>query len=106
LTLPSVIPRSEWRGGGKQAAAAEQDDSGERAEPGHASPEVDVLDLLSVSDEHGQSRHVEDQPCREEEEEADCVHPVEQALDPREPADVAGLHAPYPFERPTQASWS
>jgi hypothetical protein len=63
--------------GCEQPAGAEQDDCDERAEPGDASPEVDALDELPARDQLRQPRQVEDQPRREQEEEADRVHPVE-----------------------------
>ena len=102
-----AVERVELPCGREHPAPAEDDDGGKRAQPGDASPEVDVLDGLPPRDEDREAGEVQDQPGCEEEEEAERVDPVEQALGPGETRDVPGpLHVPYPFERPTQAFWS
>ncbi len=72
----------------KAAPVAGGSDEQDRARPADARVEVDVFDQRPAPDNLGEAGQVEDQPGAEEEEEGACVHPVQRALRPREPAQV------------------
>jgi hypothetical protein len=77
------------------APVAEQRDERQRGDPADPAPEVDVLDERPPPDVRREVGQVEDQPGREQEEEAGCVDPVQRPLGARETADVPRPQRPH-----------
>ena len=92
--LPDVEPARletlELARGAEQAApVAEERDERKRRDPPDTAPEVNVLHDRPAADEDRETRQVEDEPGREQQEEAGRVHPVQRALRAREAPDPA-----------------
>lgn len=97
------------RGGEQDPPVPEQDDEEEGGDPADPDVEVDRLEQLAAADGDRQRGQVEDQASGQEREEAEGVHPVQDALGGREALDVRGVRGhgpPSPLEWPTIALMS
>ena len=70
------------------APVAEQHDDDEQRDPAHATPEMHVLHERPSGDQDGEAGEIEDEPGREQEEEAERIRPVQRPFRPREARDV------------------